>query len=214
MTEPYSSQNYPSKDFDLESPPLQNNSHQGVAYSFYSALQLLPIRLPAQFDQSLGLQPSARWLSLYWEPQLNQVCYSDGETVATGNAQSWQVFCTHPQIEPLLAPYRLGDNGHSSQYALLLDRQEQRLYVGQSDLIDDYLRHPKSLDLLAGLDAPSDESWQQSLRRGKKQLKQLVKAVKGKRLWFLLGLAIIAIALPLLHEVGDFIFELPELLHD
>ena len=204
-------ENYDSKDYRSESDNSGAYPSESYVPDFYSSVQLLPIRLPVEFDQSLGLRNPARWLGLYWEPQLNQVCYTDGETVGTGNAQSWQLFCTHSHIEPILAPYQLGNDGHSSRHALLLDRQSQRLYVGESNLVDDYLRHPESLDLLAELDAPLDRSWYQSMRPWRKHL---TKASKDKRLLFLLGLPAIIIASRLLHEVGEFIFELPKLWRD
>ena len=204
-------QNYPLENRPSENYPSEDYSSESSASSFYSAVQLLPIKLPAAFDQSLGLQHPARWLGLYWEPQLDQVCYTDGEDISTGNAQSWQLFCTHPQIEPVLAPYYLGNDGRVAQHFLLLDRQTNRLYVGESVLVEDYLRHPESLNLLAELDASLDAPWRRSLQSWQTYLPT---AVKDRRLLFLVGLPVIAIAFRLLHEVGEFIFELPELWHD
>lgn len=188
-----------------------NNTY---ASDFFSTIDLLPIALPAGFDEALGLQHPGRWLGLYWEAQLDQVCYTDGNTVSTGNAQSWQLFCTHPQVESVLAPYQLGNDGAAAQHFLLLDRQSNRLYVGESALVEDSLTHPESLDLLAALDAPLDSPWQQPLQFIRPIKQMLPAAVKDKKLLFLLGLPVIAVGFRLLHEVGEFIFELPELWHD
>lgn len=188
-----------------------NNTY---ASDFFSTIDLLPITLPAGFAEALGLHHPGRWLGLYWEAQLDQVCYTDGNTVNTGNAQSWQLFCTHPQVESVLAPYQLGNDGNAAQHFLLLDCQSNRLYVGESALVEDSLNHLESLDLLAALDAPFDSAWQQPLRFLRPVERALPKVVKDKNLLFLLGLPAIALGFRLLHEVGEFIFELPELWHD
>ena len=206
MSERYPSENnMPGNDLPDDYPP------GSYVPNFYSTVQLLPVKLPAQFDQSLGLQPPARWLGLYWEPQLNQMCYTDGETVSTGNAQSWQLFCTHPQIEPILATYQLGNDGGTVQDFLLLDRQSNRLYAGESDVVEDYLSNPASLDLLASLDAPLDNPWQQPQILFKEYIPQVLK---HKRRLLFLGLPAIAIGFRLLHEVGDSIFDLLEFWDD
>ncbi len=206
MSERYTSESYtPENDLPEEYSP------ENYVSNFYSTVQRLPIKLPAQFDQSLELQTPARWLGLYWEPQLNQMCYTDGENVGTGNAQSWQLFCTHSQIEPVLAAYQLGNDGGTVQDFLLLDRQSNRLYAGESDLVEDYLRNPASLDLLASLDAPLDSPWQQPQILFKEYIPQVLK---NKRRLLFLGLPAIAIGFRLLHEVGDSIFELLEFWDD
>jgi hypothetical protein len=162
-------------------------------------LQPLPITLPAQFEQAFGLQIPARWVGLYWEPQLNQACYTDGETVGLGSTQAWHLFCTHPAIQPLLSPYQLGDRGDSAQHYLVLDRQNQQLYVGEVAVVNDYLRHPAALELLAQLDQ-SHRPWQA----------QLKAAVHKKWPLALAGLLSITLGFGLLHAVGELASEVVE----
>lgn len=187
-----------------------NNSHTLTSSKF----QLLPVIPPVQFESALGIRSSARWLGLYWEPQLNQLCYTDGETVNIGNAHAWQLFCAHPQIQPSLAPYQLGndtdDNNDSVQHYLLLDRQNHRFYIGESALVEDYLKHPETLDLLAQLDTPS--TLPHRLNRHFWQVRSL--KIKNRWLLFLIGVSIVAIAVILLHEIGEFIFDLLEFWDD
>ncbi|MGP1384126.1 MAG: hypothetical protein ACTS2F_11240 [Thainema sp.] len=188
----------------------ENNSHTLSSPQF----QPLSVTPPAQFESALGIRTSARWLGLYWEPQLNQVCYTDGDTVSTGNAHAWQLFCAHPQIQPLLAPYQLGDYDHSAQHALLLDRQNHRFYIGESALVEDYLKHPETLNLLAQLDAPTDAPVDLPYRLRERLWNFRLPNIKNRWLLFLIGVPVVAIAVILLHEVGDFIFDLLEFLDD
>ncbi len=166
--------------------------------------QPLSVTPPAQFESALGIRSSARWLGLYWEPQLDQFCYTDGDVVNTGNAHAWQLFCAHPQIQPLLVPYQFGDNDESAHHYLLLDRQNHRLYVGESTLVEDYLKHPATLDLLAQLDEPA--SWRHRLTQQLWPLRP--SALKQRWLLFLIGVPAIAIAVIVLHEVVDLIFDI------
>ncbi len=190
-----------------------------AASDLFSAPKLLPITLPVRFDEALGIQHPARWLGLYWEPELEQVCYTDGDVVGMGNAQAWRIFCAHSQIKPVLDSYRLGNHGDAAQHLLLLDRDRNQLYVGESTLIEDCLSHPASLNLLSGLDAPADQRWlyslkQRSLKRLQPFKNYFAKGSRDKKLLFLIGVPAIAIGVYLLHEVGESIFDLLEFWDD
>lgn len=183
-------------------------------FSVFSPLKQLSIKPPAQLAEALGIHHPGRWLGLYWEPELEQVCYTDGNTVNTGNAQSWQLFCNHSQVEPVLAPYRLGNNGNPAQHLLLLDRESRRLYIGESTLVEECLRHPESLSLLARLDASSTQPWPQPPKNLQSFKRYFFRTFKDKKLLFLLGVPIIVVAVYLLREAGDFVFDLLELWDD
>lgn len=166
-------------------------------------LQRLPTPLPAQFEQAFGLQSQARWIGLYWEPQLGQACYTDGETVGLGSAQAWQLFCTHPDVKPLLSSYQLGDQGDSAQHYLVLDRQNQQLYVGEVAVVNDCLRHPAALNMLAQLNQP----YRPSQWRWPKQLRA---AVDKKWMLALTGLLTITLGFSLLYVAGEVVYEVVE----
>ncbi len=166
-------------------------------------LQSLSITLPTQFEKAFDLQTPARWIALYWEPQLGQACYTDGETVGLGNAQAWQIFCTHPEIKPCLSPYQLGDGGDSAQHYLVLDRQSQQLYVGEAAVVSDCLRHPAALEMLAQLDQPHRQpQWQWPT--------QLRAALHRKWLLILAGVVSVALGFGLLYTVGEFAYDVVE----
>lgn len=108
---------------------------------------------PQCLGETMGYLGKSRWLGLYWEPELNQVCYIDGETVNAGNEAAWQLFCTHPEVKSALQPYHLGNDDQPMQHYLLLDRSTRKLYVGESHVVESYLREPQALELLAEMDA-------------------------------------------------------------
>lgn len=166
-------------------------------------LHPLAIPLPAQFEQAFGLQTQARWLGLYWEPELAQVCYTDGETVGIGHTQAWQLFRSHPDIKPLLSPYRLGDDSDSAQHYLLLDRQKQQLYVGEATLVSDCLQHPATLEMLAQLHQPQS-----------RPLGQWPDYLKGMiaRKWLLalVGVLIVTLGFAGLYGMGEYVYEAVE----
>lgn len=169
-------------------------------------LQPIHVRLPAEFEQAFELYHlEARWLGLYWEPQLSQPCYTDGETVGISNTQSWQLFRTHPDIKSLLLPYRLGDCGNSVQHYLVLDRKNQQLYVGEADVVIECLQHPSALDMLAQLNQPREQSskyWQNYLSW---------QFVAGrKRLFALLSILLLALGYGVFSVGGEYVSEVIE----
>jgi len=109
------------------------------------------------------VESHAGWeLGLYWEPELNQVCYTDGQSLRTGNEKAWQILCTHPEVKPLLQLYHfddgvppaVGDRSQSTEYYyLLLDRETRKLYVGEGEVVESCLTEPQTLALLAFLDS-------------------------------------------------------------
>ncbi|WAL59856.1 hypothetical protein [Thermocoleostomius sinensis] len=141
------------------------------ANKFQTTLPIHRISLTAPYslDAALAYSGDSRWLGLYWESELNQLCHTDGQSVSTGNSRAWQIFYSHPDIKPLLEVWQLGDEGQPAQNYLLLDRQTRRLYVGESTIVEDCLAQPQLLDLLAELEtgeikmnAPVDSpSWLQ-----------------------------------------------------
>lgn len=167
--------------------------------------QLHPLAIPflPQFERAFGLETQARWLGLYWEPELAQVCYTDGQTVGIGHTPAWQLFRSHPDIKPLLSPYQLGDNSNSAQHYLLLDRQNQQLYVGEATLVSDCLQHPATLEMLAQLRQPQSwrfGQWQDYLKGG----------TARKWLLALAGVLIVTLGFAGLYGMGEYVFEAVE----
>lgn len=113
----------------------------------------LDLMAPYPLETALAYSGTSYWLGLYWEKELNQFCYSDGQSI--GNNLAWQLFRTHPQVSHLLAPYQFGDNGQPAHHYILLNRETRNLYVGEGAIVEAYLQQPQILALLAALDANS-----------------------------------------------------------
>jgi len=116
-------------------------------------VQPLNLTAHARLEKSLGYEYPRRWVAWHWEPDINQLMYSDGKNVGTGSALAWQVFLQHPQIAPQIQDYGLNQ---TDQYWLLLDRESRNLYIGEAKVIQNLLETPESLLMLAGLDGNSN----------------------------------------------------------
>jgi hypothetical protein len=116
-------------------------------------VQPLNLTAHARLEKSLGYEYSRRWVAWHWEPDINQLMYSDGKNFGTGSALAWQVFLQHPQIAPQIQDYGLNQ---TEQYWLLLDRESRNLYIGEAKVIQNLLETPESLLMLAGLDGNSN----------------------------------------------------------
>lgn len=112
-------------------------------------IKRLNITAHPQLEKSLGYQSQRRWVAWYWEPDIEQAFFTDGETIGTAPSLSWQIFIQHPQVNSDLQPYQLQD---TDQNWLLLDRKTRIIYVGDGKLVQNLLEQPESLGLLANLD--------------------------------------------------------------
>lgn len=129
---------------------MSNSDNDSKLIPFIHSLDLMA---PYPLETALAYSGISRWIGLYWERELNQFCYSDGQSIGTGNNLAWQLFRTHPQVSCLLTPYQFGDSGQPTQHYLLLNRETRKLYVGEGAIVEAYLQQPQILALLASLDA-------------------------------------------------------------
>ncbi|VXD18263.1 conserved hypothetical protein [Planktothrix serta PCC 8927] len=111
----------------------------------------LDINVHPQLEKSLGYQSNRRWVAWYWEPDIEQAFFTDGQNVGTTSSLSWQIFLEHPKISSSLQQYF---SPNDQQYGLLLDRTTRNLYVGEGKLIQNLLEQPDSLSVLACLETP------------------------------------------------------------
>ena len=156
-------------------------------------VQRLDLSAHSRLEKSLGYQASNRWVAWHWEPEINQLTYTDGNQVGTGNSTSWQVFLQHPQVNPQVQAYGLleGDS-----YWLLLDRTTRNLYVGEGKAVQTLLEQPESLALLACLDGYNsvDEESKDTLQDNLKNLqdsatlKNLIPVAVGAALIVAVGI--------------------------
>lgn len=128
-------------------------------------VQRLEITAHPQLEKSLGYRGDSRWVGWRWEPDIDQLISSDGQTVGTGNNMAWLVFLQHDLVKPALQEYNLGEG---DRYWLLLDSETRNLYVGEGKAVQSLLEQPESLALLACLDGgnadrQTAQTWQQTL---------------------------------------------------
>lgn len=116
-------------------------------------VQQINLKAHARLEKSLGYEYARRWVAWHWEPDINQIMYSDGKNVGTASGLAWQVFLQHPQIAPAVQNYNLNQ---TDQYWLLLDRESRNLYIGEAKVIQNLLENPESLVMLAALDGNSN----------------------------------------------------------
>jgi hypothetical protein len=116
-------------------------------------VQRLNITAHPQLEKSLGYRGDSPWVAWRWEPEIEQLIFSDGKTVGTGNQMAWLVFLQHDLVYPALQEYNLDE---ADRYWLLLDRKTRNLYVGEASAVQNLLEQPESLLLLACLDRNSN----------------------------------------------------------
>lgn len=186
---------------------MSNSDNDSELIPFIHSLDLMA---PYPLETALAYSGTSRWLGLYWERELNQFCYSDGQSIGTGNNLAWQLFRTHPQVSCSLAPYQFGDNDRPTEHYLLLNRETRKLYVGEGAIVEAYLQQPQILALLAALDAnsaipavPKDDGF----RLASKVYRHRSMIVGS--LLLLLGLPAFGIGTVLMIEKTDWL-ELPE----
>ena len=97
-------------------------------YSF-DGLTLLPVPVPPILEKAVGYPGDARFVSFYWTPGGDEADYDDGQRADTGEWQGYLAYIQHPVVHPLLAEYNLGSSDSEAKHALILDRQERKLYV-------------------------------------------------------------------------------------
>jgi hypothetical protein len=96
----------------------------------------LPLPLPDGYQQvllaAIGYTGDARHVGLRWTIDHQRVDWFDSELGLTGDPGPWRAFAEHPKTARVLEPYeRAREQG--DHLALLVDRWERSLLVGQTD---------------------------------------------------------------------------------
>lgn len=171
----------------------------------------LALKAPSCLEKVLGYSGESRWLGLYWEPELNHACYTDGRAIGTSNEKAWQLLCNHPAVKPLLEFSPLGEENRSSRNCLLLDRETRKLYLGEEEVVKSCLEEPKILALLVALDSPEttskkdQESWFASVNNYTRSI------IIGGALLTFLGLPAFGFGAAVILDEKDLLeIELPE----
>jgi hypothetical protein len=95
----------------------------------FSDLTPLNVPVPPMLAKAIGYRGEARFVSFQWIPYGDEADYSDGRTSATGNWQAFLAFIHHTAVSPHLKGYDLGSSDSEAKYALILDQEQQALFV-------------------------------------------------------------------------------------
>jgi hypothetical protein len=87
------------------------------------------VPVPPMLEKAIGYHGEARFVSFHWTPGGDEADYDDGQRAGTGEWQGYLAYIQHPTVHPLLTHYDLGSSDSEAKHALILDRQERKLYV-------------------------------------------------------------------------------------
>lgn len=109
----------------------------------------LAVPVPPYLAETLGYAGESRFVAFRWEPMGDEVVYDDGVRSGTGASHAFRSFRWHPAVEPHLAGHHLGSSEHPARQWLVLDREQQRLYVAEAEQASRFVReqHPPPLQL-------------------------------------------------------------------
>ncbi len=92
------------------------------------ALPFVPV--PPNFEAVLGYAEDRRYVAFYWAAEDGTLCCTDGAYAVCGsglmNPSGWHLFVTHPSVIGALDG--LDVYSEHSAHALILDREERRMY--------------------------------------------------------------------------------------
>jgi hypothetical protein len=80
---------------------------------------------------ALGYSGGARWVAFYLA--LDKVTYNDGASSGTGDTGLFLAYKRHPLIAPSLWGAHLGSADEEARHWLVVDRQQQVLYLSASE---------------------------------------------------------------------------------
>lgn len=112
-------------------------------------LELFELRIRPEFELLLNYQEKARWLTVYWEPEIQHVACNDGQSVILFGTSAWKCL-----LACCLPDFKLGSYDTNNK-CVLFNRDSRRFYLGDWYTIHDYLERPDSLDLLLESEANS-----------------------------------------------------------
>jgi hypothetical protein len=90
----------------------------------------LALPCPPQLVELVGYDGSGRLVALWWSPFGDELMFSDGTLIASGNWRGWLCFCEHPLVRVFLEDYQFGGSEDEAEHWLLVDRYLGTLDVG------------------------------------------------------------------------------------
>jgi hypothetical protein len=110
---------------------MLDDSMPGAVLEAPDTFQRLAAPLWPRLPLALGYSEGARWVAFYLA--LDTVTYNDGASSGTGDTGLFLAFKRHPVVAPHLAGAQLGSAETEASDWLVIDRQEQALYLAAQE---------------------------------------------------------------------------------
>jgi hypothetical protein len=105
-----------------------------------SDLTPLNVPVPPMLAKAMGYRGNARYVSFQWTPYGDEADYSDGRGSGTGDWQAFLAFIHHPAVRPQLQGYDLGSSDSEAKHALILDQEQQILFIAPARDAEKFLQ--------------------------------------------------------------------------
>ena len=102
-----------------------------------SDLTQLNVPVPPMLAKAMGYRGEARFVSFQWTPYGDEADYSDGR--GSGDWQGFLAFIHHPAVSPQLKGYDLGSSDSEATHALILDQEQQILFIAPAREAEKFL---------------------------------------------------------------------------
>lgn len=105
----------------------------------------LDVPVPPMLAQALGYSGTARFVALYWDAEIGEARFDDGQTDEEANYEAWDIFINHAAIAPSLEDYEVGDP-YPAKHFVLLDREKIEfhgggaLFIGPLEILSETMR--------------------------------------------------------------------------
>jgi hypothetical protein len=109
------------------------------------------IPVPSMLATAIGYQGYAQYVSFQWTPFGDEAEYSDGLVIGTGNLQALLAYIQHPAVTPLLEGYDLGNSDSEAKHALILDRENFKVYIAPVREAERFLKEQWSSEQPIGM---------------------------------------------------------------
>ena len=106
---------------------MLENEMPGATLEAPDTFSMLAVPLWPRLPLALGYSSGARWVAFYLA--LDKVTYNDGASSGTGDTGLFLAFKRHPVVASYLAGAHLGSVDTEASEWLVVDRQEQVLYL-------------------------------------------------------------------------------------
>jgi hypothetical protein len=95
----------------------------------FKGITPLQAPVPPMLATAMGYNGDARYVAFHWTPYGDEADYSDGRISATGEWQAFLAYVRHPAVSPHFRGYDLGSSDSEAKHALILDREQQAIYI-------------------------------------------------------------------------------------